>query len=57
VPLDIDAMADAEIKGRLLAEVLGVMGKMKLFLNNYWPVVAQTYHTSRISLLHPHARL
>jgi hypothetical protein len=54
---DIDAMADTEIKGRLRAEVLGVMATMKLFLNDYWPVVTQRYHTSRLSLLHPRARL
>jgi hypothetical protein len=54
---DIDVIADAEIKVHLRAEVLGAMGIIKLFLNGSWPSVVKAYHTSRLSLLHPRARL
>jgi hypothetical protein len=54
---DIDAMANAEIKGHLRTEVLRVMAGMQLFLKDSWPMVVKKYHSSRLSLLHPRARL
>jgi hypothetical protein len=45
---DIDAMANAEIKGDLRAEVLRVMAGMKVVLNGSWPSMVKTYHTSRL---------